>query len=253
MKQKVFKPKILLPLFHYQILVSKPDDDWQLCMENLLVTDVHLLRPTSLLIDAEICVVDNDPRLPKTKINFLLPSINLNLTEERVFEALRVVMSIPLPESKKTTQPEKPRLTKSFSRVSHLRSMQQLLNQDEHRKSSVSPSISDEVVQCTNLEVNFALKKFNVALVRTSAGFVDTPLSENSEDFYTPSQLSDESTFSDTQSSVMVITSESQKLVSLQILQLEVFMAQRTFETVAQAKYTIIRIYCNSFYFFPNF
>lgn len=219
--------------------MAKLDDDWELCMQKLIISDMHLLRPTSFLIDAELCVVDDDPRLPKTKVNVLLPSINLNLTEDRVFEALRVAMSIPLPENEKPAEQEKSNLLKSASQLTQLRSsMPQFLNQDERRKTlsaSAATSLTPEVIQYTSLEVHFALQEFSIALLRSSTD-VDSPLSDDSEAFTTPSQNSQESEFHDTRSSVSLITSESQKLLAFQVLQVEVFLAQRTFEMVAQAK-----------------
>lgn len=220
-------------------MVSKPEDDWELCMKKLIVTDMHLLRPTSVLVNAEICVVDDDPRLPKTKVNILLPSINLNLTEDRVFEALRVAMSIPLPERETPVEQPKTNL-KSASQSTLMRSIPQFLNQDERRKTlsaTTATSCTPEVVQYTSLEVHFALKEFGITLTRTSFG-VDSPMSdESSMDFNTPSQHSEESEFLDTRSSVSLPNQESQKLLAFQVLQLEVYMAQRTFEMVAQAKY----------------
>ncbi|XP_023292594.2 vacuolar protein sorting-associated protein 13 [Lucilia cuprina] len=221
-----------------QIMVSKPEDDWELCMRKLIISDMHLLRPTSVLVDAELCVVDDDPRLPKTKINILLPSINLNLTEDRVFEALRVAMSIPLPEKEKPAEQPKTNLLKSASQSTLMRSIPQFLNQDERRKTlsaTAATSLTPEVVQYTSLEVHFALKEFSIALVRTSFD-VDSPLSDDSADFNTPSQHSEESEFLDTRSSVSLTHQDSQKLLAFQVLQLEVYMAQRTFEMVAQAK-----------------
>lgn len=220
-------------------MVSRPGDDWELCMKKLIACDLHLLRPTSVLVNAEVCVVDDDPRLPKTKINILLPSIKLNLAEDRVLEALRVAMSIPLPEKETPAEPTKTNLLKSASQSTLMRSIPQFLSQDERRKNltaTAGTSLTPEVVQYTSLEVRFALNEFSIMLVRTSPD-VESPLSDESADFNTPSQHSEESEFLDTKSSVSYLNHESQKLLAFQVLQLEVLMAQRTFEMVAQAKY----------------
>ncbi|TMW44481.1 hypothetical protein DOY81_010441, partial [Sarcophaga bullata] len=202
-----------------QIMVSRPGEDWDLCMKKLIACDLHLLRPTSVLIDAEVCVVDDDPRLPKTKVNILLPSIKLNLSEDRVLEALRVAMSIPLPKKEATAEPPKTNLLKSASQSTIMRSMPQFLNQDERRKTlsaTAATALTPEVVQYTSLEVHFALKEFSIALVRTVSD-VDSPLSDESADFNTPSQHSEESEFLDTKSSISYSNHESQKLLAFQI------------------------------------
>lgn len=52
-----------------------------------------------MYLSANICVVDDDPRLPKTKVVGKIPAIGISVTEEKVLDALSLVTSIPLPES----------------------------------------------------------------------------------------------------------------------------------------------------------
>lgn len=224
-----------------QVMVVKPNENWELVMNKMLESDMHLLRPTSVLVECEICVVDDDPRMPKTKVGILLPSIKLNLAEDRVFEALTVGLSIPLPESEQPVEPPKTNLVKALSSTSIMRSIPQFLNQDVRRKALASSSLTTDVVQYTSLELSFALKEFSVTLIRTSSNDVQSPLSEGSSlEFNTPSPQSQDSEadteFLDTQSTASVAVPDSHKLLAFQVLQLEVCVAQRTFELVAQAK-----------------
>lgn len=48
---------------------------------------------------AALCVVDDDPRLPKTRLHAKIPSIGVSVTEQKVLDALSLATSIPLPES----------------------------------------------------------------------------------------------------------------------------------------------------------
>ncbi|XP_059226468.1 intermembrane lipid transfer protein Vps13 [Stomoxys calcitrans] len=225
-----------------QVMVVKPQENWELVMNKMLESDMHLLRPTSVLVECDICVVDDDPRLPKTKVGILLPSIKLNLSEDRVFEALTVGLSIPLPESEKPVEPPKTNLVKALSSTSIMRSIPQFLNQDVRRKALANASsLTTEVVQYTSLELSFALKEFSVTLIRTSAIDIQSPLSDGSSlEFNTPSPQSQDSEadveFLDTQSTASVPVPDSHKLLAFQVLQLEVNVVQRTFELVAQAK-----------------
>lgn len=226
-----------------QVLVVKPRENWELTMSKMIDSEMHLLRPTSVIIDAEVCVVDDDPRLPKTKVGILLPSIKLNLAEDRVFEALTVGLSIPLPEKDEPVEPVKTNLIKAVSSATLMRSIPQFLIQDDRRKTLASTSVTTEVAQYTSLELSFALKEFSVTLIRTVSSNVQSPLSDengSSLDFQTPSQESQyselDTEFLDTQSTLSVLVPDSRKLLAFQVLQLEVCVAQRTFEMVAQAK-----------------
>lgn len=52
-----------------QILLARPSDNWKEALLDNKVTDMHILEPTALYVTADICVVDDDPRLPKTKVS----------------------------------------------------------------------------------------------------------------------------------------------------------------------------------------
>lgn len=84
---------------------------------------MHILEPIAMNVTADLCVVDDDPRLPKTRItcknskqNLLFaeklfykrnisakfPHIRLSVTEDNVLDALALITSIPLPENEET-------------------------------------------------------------------------------------------------------------------------------------------------------
>lgn len=83
----------------YQILLAKSSDHWQGILTQGKISRLHLLEPTSLQVKAALCVVDDDPRLPKTRLFAKIPSIGVSVTEQKVLDALSLVTSIPLPES----------------------------------------------------------------------------------------------------------------------------------------------------------
>lgn len=51
-----------------QILLAKPTDDWKEILGNGKVTSMHILEPIAMNVSVDLCVVDDDPRLPKTRI-----------------------------------------------------------------------------------------------------------------------------------------------------------------------------------------
>lgn len=61
--------KFNLNITDIQILLAKSTDQWQDALTQGKITKLHLLEPTSLQVKAALCVVDDDPRLPKTRIH----------------------------------------------------------------------------------------------------------------------------------------------------------------------------------------
>lgn len=92
-------------LFASQVLLAKSSDHWQDILTQGKISRLHLLEPTSLQVKAALCVVDDDPRLPKTRLYAKIPSIGVSVTEQKVLDALSLATSIPLPESDTAPMP----------------------------------------------------------------------------------------------------------------------------------------------------
>lgn len=52
-----------------QILFAKPTDNWRDALDEGRISRLHIIEPISLQVKADMCVVDDDPRLPKTRIH----------------------------------------------------------------------------------------------------------------------------------------------------------------------------------------
>lgn len=63
---------------------------------------MHVLQPVNLIVSINKCLVTDDPRLPQVKIAGQLPSITLNLSDDRLLNILALVSSIPLPTGDST-------------------------------------------------------------------------------------------------------------------------------------------------------
>lgn len=79
--------------------MAKSSEHWQDILTQGKISRLHILEPTSLQVKAALCVVDDDPRLPKTRLHAKIPSIGVSVTEQKVLDALSLATSIPLPES----------------------------------------------------------------------------------------------------------------------------------------------------------
>lgn len=49
-----------------QLMIVKSGEEWRNMMK--LSCGLHVVKPFSLLVNANVCVIPNDPRLPKTKV-----------------------------------------------------------------------------------------------------------------------------------------------------------------------------------------
>lgn len=235
--------KFKVELEDIQVLVVKPKENWQNVLKQGQLCEMHVLQHTSLIVTAEVCVITDDPRLPKTKVGILIPSVMFNITEDRIFEALNIVTGIPLPES---NEPE-PSLKKSASLVATSRaSVSRLIDQEILKVKTKKPSqeeLSTEIIQYTNLELNFALKEFGVTLykcknVEQQRSFDETP----SDKFRTPVEEMAPNGFEDCSNQFEGVPNSNDKILSFQVLQLEGFMAQRTYELVATVKLGAINL-----------
>ncbi|EDW02215.1 vacuolar protein sorting-associated protein 13 [Drosophila grimshawi] len=242
--------KFVVSINDIQMLVVRPHEEWHRALNMAISTDMHVLRPTSLRLTAALCVFDNDPRLPKIKVDIMLPAVQVNITEDRVLEAIGVVTSIPLPESNSPLEAQQPILTRSRSSISNL------INRELKRRTNTSSArtvLDEELIQYTNVEVNFSLNQLSITLYQSSSNITGTDAASGAETpFVTPEQenmsiAQESSTAMDSSglnSDVLLsdLSRASKHILSLQILQLEAYMAQRTYETVASVKLGSINI-----------
>lgn len=151
--------KFNLNIDHIQILLAKQTDLWRDALTQGKITKLHILAPTSLQVKADLCVVDDDPRLPKTRIQAKIPSVCVSMTEQRVLDALSLAASIPLPEGDVA---EPMGLTKEG--ILHASSMSLKRYLDE--RQLVKPkrpevkqrdALDEEITQYTDLEFAFEL------------------------------------------------------------------------------------------------
>ncbi|XP_017049520.1 vacuolar protein sorting-associated protein 13 [Drosophila ficusphila] len=221
-----------------QMLVVKAGEPWQSALREANSTEMHVLRPVSLKVTAALCVVDNDPRLPKVKVDIDLPAILVNVSEDRVFLAIKVGLSIPLPEQKQ----EEGRLTLTNSRSSM--SISNFINKEVKKigpvaspAQSIKTSSLDEITQYTNLDVNFSLGEINFVLFQSSVRSDST--SDVSIEFLTPEGEHLPSQLAAPQEPAYEpppLQTPPRQILSIDIRRLEAHFVSRTYESVATVK-----------------
>lgn len=149
--------KFNLNIDNIQILLAKQTESWRETLSRSKITKMHILAPTSLQVKADLCVVDDDPRLPKTRIQAKIPSVCVSMTEQRVLDALSLATSIPLPEGDIEPTP----LTKEILHASS-RSLIRYLDERQLPKPKrpemkQRDALDEEIIKYTDLEFAFEL------------------------------------------------------------------------------------------------
>ncbi|XP_017018537.1 intermembrane lipid transfer protein Vps13 [Drosophila kikkawai] len=213
-----------------QMLVVQAGEPWQAALAHAESTDMHVLRPVSLQVTAALCVIDNDPRLPKIKVDIDLPSVLVNVSEDRVILAIRVALSIPLPEQ----QQQQPGLrdTRTSSRSSM--SISTFLNKEVKKMNvgataqAATPAVAfDEITQYTNLDVNFSMGEIYFVLFQSDRW---NETSTNNSGMPTIVEQALETP----EEGHRVPT--ARQILSIEIRRLEAHFTSRTYESVAAVK-----------------
>lgn len=222
-----------------QLLVVRAGEPWQAALRDAESTEMHVLRPVSLEVTAALCVIDNDPRLPKVKVDIDLPAVLVNVSEDRVILALRVALSIPVPEAQ-----AEPGLRSNLAGSRSSMSISNFLNKEVKKMSTGSgpgtktSTTYDEILQYTNLDVSFTLGEIYFVLFQSSRR------SETGSDvsiaYLTPSGMRlpaavDEPP-QEEDSPDRTPRTPPRQLLSVDIRRLEAHFASRTYESVASVK-----------------
>lgn len=222
-----------------QVLVVRSTEPWQTALRAARPTEMHVLRPVSLKLTAALCVMDNDPRMPKVKVDIEVPSIMFNISEDRVILALRVALSIPLPDQ---DQPRESLLTARSSRSSMV-SISNFINKEVKKISAPQESkknpFAGEIVQYTNLEVNFSLGNISFSLFQ---GIISENSSNVSIEYMTPEGdhlplpgiPGTPPTPAPTPEQVRDLPPH--QILSVEVRRLEAYFATRSYESVATVK-----------------
>ncbi|XP_026322169.1 vacuolar protein sorting-associated protein 13 [Hyposmocoma kahamanoa] len=146
---------IALELTDMQIVIATSKEDWRTAIASNTATHLHMLQPTSLVIDIQKCLITDDPRLPKVKICGELQKIAVTISEDRLMTLCEILVSMPLPKSEETYV-----LKSSDSKSSSLSLLKYLEPSEKHRREQPPIKRTDEQgVQFTDLEAYFIIKE----------------------------------------------------------------------------------------------
>ncbi|XP_077456591.1 intermembrane lipid transfer protein VPS13A isoform X1 [Stigmatopora argus] len=114
-----------IQLSNLQFLYSKPMEDWKEARMRTF-SPLHILEPVDLIMEFSRAMVVKDSRMPKYKLSGELPMLSLSISDVKLRNVLKLVDSIPLPQSSAVPRnagvppPAKPKQFRQLSTRRHL-------------------------------------------------------------------------------------------------------------------------------------
>lgn len=212
-----------------QVLFVQPGDNWVSVLLASAQTEMHVLEPTRFEFTAKVCHIGDDPRLPKTKCSGRLPYFGFRLSQNRFFDLVELLMSVPRPGGDEPAQPAAI-MRKGSSLYQSTSSLASRLLENEKarvKKRDSGPKAdssldAEEATQFTNLLVDFVVDEISITLLKS--GGAASGASSPEEVFSTPVE--------DEVALVPPTGVESQnQLLVLKVQAIELAMRQRTHDS----------------------
>lgn len=160
-----------LDLTDLQILMAQSDENWkEYIKQSAKTSPMHILNPITLNLTYSKCLITDDPRLPLSKITCRLPSIQLNLTDARLFLLIALGTSIPLPNSNNLDELQPLARDKNGGSSMMLLKYLEMQENAKHTKQLL-PKVRENVeetpkdfIQFTTIDVNFVMSELSIIL-----------------------------------------------------------------------------------------
>ncbi|XP_017298575.1 vacuolar protein sorting-associated protein 13-like [Diaphorina citri] len=140
-----------------QVMITYPGERWLPPVEK----DIHVLRPTTVTVHLQKCLIMDDPRLPRLKVQGELPKINIKMAETRLLRAFEILLSIPQAQTR--ASPLDPVQEMMYSSTVSLKKVEMRRKRNIAKKEQ-KKSGEEDLMQFTDVELTFLLKEFNVSL-----------------------------------------------------------------------------------------
>ncbi|CAF4497379.1 unnamed protein product [Rotaria socialis] len=162
--------KFQLELKNFQLLYANKNENWQDARQQES-THLHLIKPITLYINLYKCIFTDSINLPLWKISGQIPAINMRISDMRLFNIVKHMQSLPLPESKKQSKTNE---AETWTRVPSIDITQLTLETIENMAhlKKLLPTVADEsqeIVekvqeQFAQFEANFKISQIEISL-----------------------------------------------------------------------------------------
>lgn len=215
-----------LHIENVQVLFVQPGDNWVSVLLDSRQTDMHVLEPTRFEFTAKACLISDDPRLPKTKCSGRLPYFGFRLSQNRFFDMVELLLSIPRPGGgdEPAQQAVMRKGSSLYQSTSSLAS--RLLENEKARmkkresgaqKGPTVDATGEETMQFTNLLFDFVVDEISITLLKSTTSTASTP----DEVFSTPVE----------DVAALPAAAERDQLLVMKVQKIELFMRQRTYDS----------------------
>lgn len=213
-----------LHIENVQVLFVQPGDNWVSVLLDSRQTDMHVLEPTRFEFTAKACLIADDPRLPKTKCSGRLPYFGFRLSQNRFFDMVELLLSIPRPGGDEPAQQAVMRKGSSLYQSTSSLASRLLENEKARMKKRESgaqkvPALDagEETMQFTNLLFDFVVDEISITLLKSTTSTASTP----DEVFSTPVE----------DVAALPAAAERDQLLVMKVQAIELFMCQRTYDS----------------------
>uniref|UniRef100_A0A6B2EM79 Putative vacuolar protein n=1 Tax=Phlebotomus kandelakii TaxID=1109342 RepID=A0A6B2EM79_9DIPT len=212
-----------LKIENLQVLFVEPRDNWRDVLLSNERTDMHFVEPTTLTLSAHSCVIDDDPRLPKSKISGELSYFGVSMSQQRFLDMVDLLLSIPLPQEEETT-PKLPEKGGSLYQSTASLAAKFLDSEKVRGKKKLEQSgeITEEIQQFTNLTVNFIINEISIVLFEnhrdsseSTPSTYETPAEEFTSVVSTPSDRA---------------AGGKRKIITFKVMHIGASLVQRTYD-----------------------
>ncbi|KAF6206535.1 hypothetical protein GE061_017769 [Apolygus lucorum] len=149
-----------IELTDLQVVYAMEGEQWESPVPSL-PDMMYFLKPSSLNVVVKRCIIQDDPRIPQIKINGSLKNIDIVLSERRLKDFAKLIVSIPLADPKHVVQSsaidEAPIFDSTFS-------MTMALNQEQNRALNQKVP-TDDIHQFKELELEFKIHEITARIV----------------------------------------------------------------------------------------
>ncbi|CAF1260195.1 unnamed protein product [Adineta steineri] len=153
-----------LKLEDIQLIYANRNESWESARKEKN-TRIHLIQPMELELDVDKCIYNDDAVLPAWKVAGNIPSVDLRLSDTRLFRIMQHIQSIPFPKSKTNAIAQAPVDVESVPAQSLVIDMEETLEAVEgitSVKKTKEKKKKEFKGQLTQLEAMFTLDKIDL-------------------------------------------------------------------------------------------
>ncbi|CAF4608864.1 unnamed protein product [Rotaria sp. Silwood1] len=162
-----------LELKNFQLLYANKYENWQNARQQE-ATHLHLIKPITLNINLFKCLYSNNVNFPAWKISGQIPTVNVRISDMRLFKIIKHIQSLSFPQSNRQTITNTQNKTELWTMTPLVDITQQTLETIENITSmkKALETLADEnqeiqnkiEEQFTQIEANFKISQIDLLL-----------------------------------------------------------------------------------------